>query len=841
MQRLSLLLFFCLSRITSAQVILSEVMYNPAGNENVYEFIEIFNASATDSVSLRGWKIGDQIETDLLVSPDLLYKLAPGQFAIILDPDYFQTTAVYDSLIPADALILTVDDNSLGGGGLSNSTAETIVLLDVAGNARARYTYSLGNPDGISDEKIFLSPDDSPTNWANSRRVNGTPGQRNSATPNQIDGELRARSFSVSPALLREGQTAKFNVTLRNAGLQTISAATVEFSIINTSANLNLPVRLGSVDLPVALKSADSIHFSIEWQQTVAGRHEILANLILSGDENRDNDALRASFAVGYSREVARINEIMYDPPAGQPEWIEIFNPQSIPLPLADWILQDETGTRAAIKQKIVIPPLRYLVLAVSPAVAALFNIADSFVVVLDNFPTLNNLGDVLLLRDFTDAVIDSAAYQTNWGAPKISSAEKIWHERENVAGNWRPSQDSRGGTPAALNSVSPRDIDLAMVRLSFDPLDPRAGEEVHLIATARNSGRRTVERFIVTFANDRNQDDEIQAGEEIGAISVTQPLSAEDSVVIQQLWPQPPSGKHDVLAVISAPLDAVAGNDRISARLSVGYKLRSVVINEIYYAPRSGEVEWVEFSNRSNQPVDLSAWRWRDADADFPIVFPDSTLILAPGELALLTAGRNISHVDPSARIIVPKNWLTLNNDHEQLVLADFHGSVQDSLSFSQEWGGGAGVSLERINPNLASTDSANWSSCVDAVRSTPGRRNSIFTEFVPKQAALTVSPQIISPDEDGRDDLAIIQLQIPATTATVHLKIYDVRGRLVHQLLNNAPVGATYQVVWNGYKENKQPVPTGIYIVYLQAIQATGGVLVEARATLVLARQLK
>jgi hypothetical protein len=825
--------------MASAQVILSEVMFNSAGNENAYEFIEIFNASATDSISLLGWKIGDQTETDLLVSPDSLYRLAPGQFAVVFDPGYFQTVAIYDSLVPAQALILTIDDNSFGSGGLSNSTPETVVLVDAGGKTAASYTYSLGNPDGISDEKIFLNADDSPGNWANSRDVNGTPGQRNSVTPNQFDGELLARSFAVSPAILREGQSAMLNVTLRNAGLQIISMAAIEFLIVNTSANLNLPFRLGAAELTAALESADTTRLTFLWKQAVAGRHEIIANLILSGDENRRNDTLRTSLAVGYSRAVLRLNEIMYAPPASQPEWIEIFNPQMTAVSIADWILEDESGNRAIVKRQAVAPPMSYLVLAASPAVAALFNIADSLVITLDNFPTLNNTGDVLRWRDFSGAVIDSAAYQTNWGAAGIS-AEKIWHERENITENWRPSQDIRGGTPAALNSVSPREVDLAADRLQFEPLQPRAGDDVDLIANIRNNGRRAIEQFTVTFAHDRNQDSVIQTGEEIGAINVAQSLPAEDSIEVKQLWRQPPSGRHRILAMVSALLDVVASNDRISKRLSVGYNSRSVVINEIYYAPRSGEVEWIELYNRSSEPVDLSMWRWRDRDADSLSAFPDSALILAPGELALLAAGREIVYADPSAPVIAPKNWLTLNNDREQLVLADFHGRVQDSLSFSQQWGGDTGISLERINPNLTSSDSSNWSSCVDPNGSTPGKRNSIFTEMVPRQATISILPQPFSPDGDGRDDFALIQLQVPATTATAQVKIYDVRGRLVHHLLNNAPIGATHQVIWNGRDDANQLAPTGIYIVYLQAIQATGGVLVEARTTVVLARKL-
>jgi hypothetical protein len=839
MQRLLILLLLWAGHTASAQIILSEVMFNPQGNENTNEFLEIFNTSATDSVSLVGWRIGDQTETDLLISPDSLYWLSPNQYAVVLDPGYFQSSTIYDSLIPPQALILTIDDNSFGGGGLSNSTAETIFLVDAVGNPVARYTYSLGNPDGMSDEKILPSLDDSPGNWANSRYLDGTPGRRNSVTPYQIDGKLVAGSWTVSPISLREGQTARISVLLHNAGLQTITGASVEFWITNSSATVNIPSFLGSGNLPFALISGDSARVGIEWENLIAGGHTISALLRLPGDEQSANDTLVTDIAVGWRQGVVRINEIMYEPTKEQPEWIEIFNPQSFPLSLAEWQVQDKSGKRGTIPRPVVVPAWGYLVLAENLAVADLFGIPDSVVIVVPGFPALNDDGDVLLVRDFSDAVIDSVAYQKTWGGSGLA-AEKVWYERENEAVNWLPSQDPRGGTPAAFNSVSPREVDLAAARLWFEPPDPHAGADVYLVATVLNRGRRVVDDFTVTFARDRNQDGAIQEDEEISTVTVNRPLPAEDSSAVRWLWPQPSSGRHRILAIATTALDVVPENNRITARLSVGYNSRSVVINEIYYKLQSEEVEWVELYNRTTQPVDLSAWRWRDSEAEGPIVLPDSGFILSPGEFVLLSKGPNIRHADPNVQRIIPRTWLALNDDREQLVLADFHGWQQDSLSFTPRWGGDKGVSLERINPHLRSADSSNWSSCVDPFGSTPGRSNSIFTEFVPRQATLSVSPQPFSPDRDSHDDFAVIQIQVPATTANVHLKIYDVRGRLVRHLLNNAPVGATYEVVWNGKDDAGRLLPMGIYILYLQAIQATGGVLVEARTTLVLARAL-
>ena len=40
-----------------SQIVLSEIMYDPAGSEHTDEFIELFNLSQTDSVDLTGWRM----------------------------------------------------------------------------------------------------------------------------------------------------------------------------------------------------------------------------------------------------------------------------------------------------------------------------------------------------------------------------------------------------------------------------------------------------------------------------------------------------------------------------------------------------------------------------------------------------------------------------------------------------------------------------------------------------------------------------------------------------------------------------------------------------------------
>ncbi|MGH7494624.1 MAG: lamin tail domain-containing protein [bacterium] len=822
-----------------AQIIFTEVMFNPRGNENANEFVELYNTSASDTILLAGWKIGDQDALDEIISPQSQLRLPPQRYALILDPNYFQAPAQYDSLIPGEAMILTAADNAFGSGGFSNSTAETIILVDANGDTVAKYLYSPGNPDGISDEKIDLTADDALQNWANAAWVDGTPGFTNSVAPRPIDGELIPASLRLSPSLLREDVPVTIAIAIRNAGVEVISELTVEFDLIPSGREFGMPVDLGNIRSASAMAGGDTLQLDFRVPNLRPGKFRLLARLSVAADAHAGNDTTSIQIAVGWRREVIVLNEVMFDPGSGQPEWIEIYNPQAFSVPLGDWLVADESGGKSTPALPREIPPRRYRVLTASAAVAQNFGLADTAVILLNRFPSLNNGGDAVLLHDFSGALIDSLAYEGDWGQPG-KSIEKIWHERGNNQRNWLPSRASRGATPAAFNSVSPREYDLEIGPLRINPQRPHYGESIHLEAPVFNSGRRTLSSFSVVLHYEPDAPPSGAGPVWLAELPITLELHAQDSFLVEIPWAQPPSGKIKITAEVRAEQDCTAENSRTSTQLPVGYPSRSAVINEIYNAPLSGEIEWFEIFNPSAAPVNLAEWLWRDGDAVSPAILPDCTLVLAPGEFAVLSATGSIPHLIEGALHLPLTRWLTLNNDEERIEVFDFNRGRQDSLRFNSRWGGTTGVSLERINPHLTTQDSSNWSSCVDHSGSTPGRANSILTTALPAAATLSVSPNPFSPDEDGFHDFALLQINLPVTTAAVQVKIYDLRGRLIRHLLNNQPVGSQYQAIWNGRDDRGESVRTGLYIVYLQALRADEGILLEAKATIIVARAL-
>ena len=64
--------------------------------------------------------------------------------------------------------------------------------------------------------------------------------------------------------------------------------------------------------------------------------------------------------------------------------------------------------------------------------------------------------------------------------------------------------------------------------------------------------------------------------------------------------------------------------------------------------------------------------------------------------------------------------------------------------------------------------------------------------------------------------------------------------KGRLVRNLINNQVSGAEGTIIFNGYDDGGQRLRIGIYIVYLEAVDGSGGTVDAAKATVVIATKL-
>jgi len=153
----------------TANVIINELHYNPLDGDA--EFIELFNASSTESIDLSGWQI-DGVNLTIAYGTVIL----PGQHLIFTDNvSQFRAQSAGDVFIGGEY-----------SGGLKGS-GELVTLLNATGTVIDSVEYSDSapwptEPDGNGYTLSLLDPalDNSvATNWVASSQLNGTPGVAN--------------------------------------------------------------------------------------------------------------------------------------------------------------------------------------------------------------------------------------------------------------------------------------------------------------------------------------------------------------------------------------------------------------------------------------------------------------------------------------------------------------------------------------------------------------------------------------------------------------------------------------------------------------------------------------
>lgn len=94
-----------------------------------------------------------------------------------------------------------------------------------------------------------------------------------------------------------------------------------------------------------------------------------------------------------------------------------------------------------------------------------------------------------------------------------------------------------------------------------------------------------------------------------------------------------------------------------------------------------------------------------------------------------------------------------------------------------------------------------------------------------------LTVDTIFPNPFTRGTGQFLTVQLNSPRTGYRLTVELYDLRGRLVRQLLKDAP-GGYYDLKWDGTDERLRPLPAGIYLLSIRAATGTGATETLTRA---------
>jgi hypothetical protein len=532
------------------------------------------------------------------------------------------------------------------------------------------------------------------------------------------------------------------------------------------------------------------------------------------------------------------LNEIMYNGTGDDDisEFIELRNVSQYGLSIEGWrvrigtdenhIVQRDSAMRVGLGQYVIILGPDYFTHG-----DRIYDgiIPDSaLVVTIDNTQfgsreMPNSDSTMVALINDRGSIVSSFKYAP--GNPEGISVEKINPFGGDGTVNWTRSR-VHNGTPGFRNSVTPPDSDLAVLSLWTEPALPNAGDSFQVWIMVKNAGLLETADTLVLRERWGNG-----AADSLHDVAVWRVSLAAygDSALFSTRLQLTTQGQLTFIAELTSHDDNMANNVR-SLLLTPGGTQVSVVINEIMYQPEPQRAEWVELFNNSAYTWQMEGWQFGDGtslrDTSRRFALPSTTL---GAQDFLILAGDSEIFFETIPEDVTVLIWesrpISLNNTGDSLVLYDAQGNLVDRVDYRPSWGTGmAGISLERISAMVTSEDRTNWASSLDSTGSTPGRNNSRSLKASAGASLLELEPNPFSPDGNGRDDILHIRYHLEQGDSRLDVKIFDVRGREVRRLANNAAAGYSGELLWDGRDGSGRNLPTGLYIFYLEAMGSGG-----------------
>lgn len=541
------------------------------------------------------------------------------------------------------------------------------------------------------------------------------------------------------------------------------------------------------------------------------------------------------------------INEVYYDPPDEQLEFVEVLNRSGRTLELRGTTLADRNRDPVALDRSLRLAPGGYAVLVRDrEAFAAAFPAVEA--VELTRWPALNNGGDEVRLAGPDGTELDLLSYEPGWGGSDGASSL----ERRDPAGpsssprNFGSSEAAAGATPGARNSLYAPDEDGP--RLLF-----AEAAERHTIKLALSEPVRLPAASAFTLSDGTQP---VRVGPAGPPFDLR--LAFEDDVSAR--------------ALTAFALADHTGNSVAEQQVAVAYPPSpgDLLVSEIMYEPRADafddrpdQPEYVEFASTSRRALSLRDLFWTDAvderGAADTTRLGDELRRVAPGGRLLVYAEREDAPLadafpalvdaagDTLAMIPLARATLGLRNDGDLIVLQHAHGAVLDSVAYAPSWHSyglreTSGVALERRALDLPAHRASNWGSSVAAAGGTPGAPNSVglAASREPPTASLEAEPSPFSPDGDGVEDVTRLRYRLEAPSSLVRVRIFDSYGRAVRTLDDALLTSREGTLLWDGQGDDGEALRIGIYVVLLEALDAEGSRMQTLKAPVVVARPL-
>lgn len=388
-------------------------------------------------------------------------------------------------------------------------------------------------------------------------------------------------------------------------------------------------------------------------------------------------------------------------PLEGESEWVELSNTGNASLSLANYTLEDETGS-----------PMN---LSGSLAAGQSIQISElSF--------QLNNGGDSVTLKTLEGDILDTLSYSSSENGTAIIGEEiELSSETEEITlwpelSEALPNPEGSDTSEEWIELYNPYSEAINIDGLLLD--DQEGGSSPYTL----NGSIAAYDYLLISITDSgitlNNSSDDIRLLHTDGTVlwseSYDDPTERESFVLINGSWTwtdQLTPGE----ANLAHSEDALADNAN-------GDLSDEVKITEIYPDPEGSdnEDEWIEITNGGDESVNLGNWTVDDGEGGSdPYTFSDNTVI-EPGETIVIYRS---------------ESKIALNNSKEEVRLKDHTGEIVDEVSYEQSVEGQSYAEIdvedeENLQASLQPMGKA-FTSTWEWVKPSPGEPNPSWKVF--------------------------------------------------------------------------------------------------------------
>ncbi len=808
-------------------ILINEFMADPSPVVGLpdAEFVELYNRTTSKVFDLADYELSSGSTPQAM--PE--YLLLPGEYVVITDDSNL-------SLFTAQGItnVVAVSSfNALTNGG------DNITIVDLGGTIinsvdydDAWYQDAIKDDGGwtlelINPENLCVVPSD---NWIASNDVlGGTPGTQNSVydISNTVNLQLSSASVDENGMI-----TVTFSNTVDPTSAMDMTNYTVDNGIGNpSSVNLVAPN-------VVELTFGTSFGFNILYTLTATDISDCVS---INTIDLNNNSATFQLYEPAAQYDII-INELLPDPsPAlGLPEveFVEIYNRSDKTINLENFTFWSGTSSSDPLPAVILEPGDYIVVYKDTPGVN--FNDFGPSIA-LESMVSMSNSGDDISLQSNLGTVIDAVEYNISW-YNDTSKDDGGWTlERINPsapcdgAENWSASTSLFGGTPSQVNSIVDDQVDDNFPDIiSAFPTDPM---------TITAFFTEALDPITASNANSYSIDGNI----DIASVSINAPENNSVTIILNTSLI--PSTVYQ-LTIASAVTDCIGNpfgmNNTVSFALPEEIEEGDVVINEILADPLVGGVDFLELYNNSNKIVnigdlniinDVAGSASANIEVDY-LLFPQSYVVLTENPADIIE-----KYNVPNPDLLLQNDLPTFSADEGNVTLFTL-GRIIDKLDYNENFhfeliDETKGVSLERIDFDEFTNSRSNWHSAASSVGyATPTYQNSQYIAGAASDDIFTFADNTFSPDSDGYKDILRLDYLVPTTGYTVNIKVYDAKGRMVKDLVENELLAANGFYQWDGTNDNGEKARVGIYILWIELFDTNGNVDIYKK-TCVLAGQ--